>query len=139
MQPFIPPELSAESEPFWRACAEGRLLLARCRACGLYLHPPRPACRRCRSMDIAHVEVSGRGVVHTFTAAHHAFVPGMEVPYIVAIVELEEQPGLRILSNVVGCDPDAVRVGMPVHAVFTAIAGTEGVGVPQFRPDEAPR
>lgn len=136
MQPFIPPELTVDTEPFWRGCAEGVLRIARCRACGLYLHPPRPACRRCRSMDVAPEKVSGRGTVHTFTVVHHAFIPGVEVPYVVAVVELDEQAGLRLLTNIVECDPAAVRIGMPVEAVFTPISGVEGVAVPQFRPSE---
>lgn len=135
LQPFIPPELTADTEPFWRGCAEGRLVIARCRVCGLYLHPPRPACRRCSSMDIERVDVSGRGAVHTFTLAHHAFIPGLEVPYVIAIVELVEQPGLRMMTNIVGCEPASVRIGMPVRATFVPIAGADGIGVPYFVPD----
>jgi uncharacterized OB-fold protein len=135
VQPFIPPELTVDSEPFWRGGAAGRLLITRCRVCGLYLHPPRPACRRCRAMDVEPVEVSGRGVVHTFTVAHHAFIPGVEVPYVIAVVELVEQPGLRLLSNVIDCDPETVAIGMPVQAVFTPMTGVEGIAVPQFVPD----
>ena len=134
MRAFIAPELSAESEAFWRGCGEGRLMIARCRACGLYLHPPRPACRRCRSMDIGSEQVSGRGRVHSVTVVHHAFVPGIEVPYSVAIVELEEQAGLRLLSNVTGCAPEDVRIGMRVSAVFEPIEGADGIALPRFAP-----
>jgi uncharacterized OB-fold protein len=137
LRAFIPPELTADTERFWRGCAEGRLVVARCNACGLLLHPPRPACRRCGSMDIGEQQVSGRGRVHTVTVVHHAFVPGVEVPYTVAIVELEEQPGLRLLSNVTGCDAGEVRIGMEVVAVFDAIEGAEGIALPRFVPAPA--
>jgi uncharacterized OB-fold protein len=135
LQPFIPPDLDADTEPFWRGCAEGRLVIARCRVCGLYLHPPRPACRRCRSMDIERVEVSGRGVVYSFTLAYHAFIPSLEVPYVIAIVELAEQRGLRMMTNIVGCDPHTVRIGMAVRATFAAFAGVDGIAAPHFVPD----
>jgi len=137
VQPFIPPELTPDTEPFWRGCAQGRLLITRCTVCGLYLHPPRPACRRCRSMDVAPVEVSGRGAVHSYTLAHHAFIPGMEVPYVIAIVELDEQPGLRMMTNIVDCDPESVVIGMRVSVLFAPVAGRDDIAVPHFRPDVA--
>jgi len=88
-------------------------------------------------MDVAPVEVSGRGAVHTFTLAYHTFIPGLEVPYVIAIVELDEQAGLRMLTNIVDCDPQTVAIGMRVRAVFTPVEGREGVAVPHFRPDDA--
>jgi uncharacterized OB-fold protein len=88
-------------------------------------------------MDIERVDVSGRGVVHTFTLAHHAFIPSLEVPYVIAIVELVEQPGLRMMTNIVDCDPQSVRVGMPVRVTFVPFAGVEGIAAPHFVPDAA--
>ena len=85
-------------------------------------------------MDIGEQQLSGRGRVHSVTVVHHAFVPGVEVPYTVALVELEEQPGLRLLSNVVGCDVDEVRFGLEVEAVFDAIEGADGIALPRFVP-----
>lgn len=134
MEVFIPPELTPDTAPFWQGCAQGRLLVGRCRACGLYLHPPRPACRRCRAMDVEPVSLSGRGTVHTFTVAHHAFIPGLAVPYVIAIVELEEQPGLRMMTNIVDCRPEEVSIGMPVEVVFAPVAGRHDIAVPLFRP-----
>ncbi|TMC51274.1 MAG: DNA-binding protein [Chloroflexi bacterium] len=136
MRAFIPPELTAESEPFWRSGSEGRLLIARCRACGLFLHPPRPACRRCRSMDIGHQPVSGRGTVHSVTSVHHGFVAGVDLPYLVALIELDEQPGLRLLTNVVECAPEQVHIGMRVSVVFEPVEGADGVSLPRFRPED---
>lgn len=135
MEAFIPPELTPDTAPFWQGCARGQLLITRCKACGFYLHPPRPACRRCRSMDVEPVPVSGRGTIHTFTVAHHAFVPGLPVPYVIAIVELDEQAGLRMTTNVVDCDPSEVHIGMRVEVVFAPIAGREDIAVPHVRPE----
>jgi len=86
-------------------------------------------------MDIGHEQVSGRAVVHSFTRAHHAFIPGMPVPYVIAIVELAEQPGLRMMTNITGCDPESVRIGMPVHATFVPFAGRDDIAAPHFQPD----
>jgi len=73
-------------------------------------------------------------VVHSYTITHHRAAPGFEdrVPFVVALVELEEQPGLRIISNLSGCGPDEMRIGMPVEVVFEDV--TPGVTLPQFRP-----
>ena len=66
-----------------------------------------------------------------------AFIPAIAVPYVIAIVELVEQPGLRMMTNVTGCDPDEVRIGMPVHAVFVPFAGRDDIAAPHFQPDSA--
>jgi uncharacterized OB-fold protein len=75
--------------------------------------------------------VSGRGVVYAFTVNHYQWLPAMEPPYVVALVELVEQDGLRLLSNIVGCPVDEVRTGMEVEVVF---ARSEDVYVPLWRP-----
>jgi hypothetical protein len=76
--------------------------------------------------------VSGRGTVFTFTVNRHAYNPAVPVPYVIAIVELEEQAGLRFITNIVGCDPEAVRIGLPVQVDFEP-AG-EAAWAPVFRP-----
>ena len=88
-------------------------------------------------MDIGHQPVSGRGTVHSVTAVHHGFVPGVDLPYLVALIELDEQPGLRLLTNVVECAPEQVHIGMPVHAVFVPFAGRDDIAAPHFQPDSA--
>ncbi len=86
----------------------------------------------CLSSEIEHFEASGRGTVWTFTVTEQNQVPPFRdaTPYVLAYVELEEGP--RLLSNVVGCPPDAVRIGMPVVAEFRSDA--DGLAVPVFRP-----
>ena len=74
---------------------------------------------------------SGRATVHTFTINHQAWMPGPELPYVIAIVELPEQAGLRLTTNVVDVAPDAVFIGMPVEVLFEH---HEDVWIPLFRP-----
>ena len=110
------PIVDDRSRPFWTGGAEGELRIARCRGCGRWQHPPTPICPACHGRAIAPEAVSGRGTVWSFTLNRYAWAPGMEPPYVVAEVELEE--GIRLLSTVVGVDPDQVRIGLPVHVAF---------------------
>ena len=89
----------------------------RCQNCGYYLHPPIPSCPKCESYDVAPEVVSGRGVVHCFTINHHSW-DGSTEPWAIILVELEEQEGMRLTSNMVNCANDDVRIGLPVHVVF---------------------
>jgi len=107
------PQPDPETAFFWEATQRGELHILRCSACGHYVHLPRPVCRECGSTDLAPSRVSGRGVVHTFTVTHFP-LPGFEPPFAVALVELEEQPGLRLASYLVDVAPDDMAVGMPV-------------------------
>lgn len=112
----IPTELT---EPYWRAAAEGRLVIQHCRGCGRWIHFPEPRCADCGSEDLGWDEVSGRGTVATFSVIHRSFVAGFDgEPYVIAWIDLPEQPGLRLFGNVTGCAPDAVRIGQPVEAWF---------------------
>ncbi|MCB0997463.1 MAG: OB-fold domain-containing protein [Acidimicrobiales bacterium] len=132
-EPFtrVLPRLTDVNRSFWQGGADGQLLIARCGACGLWMHPPSPVCPSCWSDEVAPQPVSGRGHVHTFTINRYQWVPGMEPPYVVASVELVEQAGLRFLTNIVGCEPEDVSCDMPVDVVF---APHGEVHVPLFRP-----
>ena len=77
-------------------------------------------CRRCRSTDLEDVELSGRGEVYTFTVNVQPWFPDMETPNVLAVVELAEEPGLRLLVTLVDVDPEAVTIGMPVRLAFAA-------------------
>ena len=93
-KPFrILPELTDRNRHFWQGGRDGRLVLLRCQSCGYYLHPPTPVCPRDRSKNLAPEAVSGRATVASFTVNHHPWVPGADLPYVVAIVELPEQAG----------------------------------------------
>jgi acetyl-CoA acetyltransferase/uncharacterized OB-fold protein len=130
------PALEPETERFWRACRAGRLEIVRCGACGWYVHPPRPVCPRCHGRELAWTPVSGRATVASYTVNHQRWIPGMEVPYAIGLVELVEQEDLRLTTNLVGCAPESVRIGMPVRVTFHA--ASEEVGLPFFEPDPDP-
>src|SRR5213594_3897683 len=127
------PALEPESERFWRACRAGRLEITRCRACGWYIHPPRPICPRCQAREVNWEAVSGRATLVSYTVNHQRWMPGMEVPYTIGLVELVEQADLRLTTNIVGCAPDAVEIGMPVRVTFREVS--DEIALPLFEPD----
>ena len=112
------PQVNDDNRAFWTGGRDGELQIARCRACGFYIHPPTPRCPQCLSDDVAPEAVSGRGRIYSYTINHRVWVPGSEVPYIVAIVELDEQPGLRLFTNIVDCPLDQVAIDLPVQVEF---------------------
>jgi uncharacterized protein len=125
------PKLDDLNRFFWTSGADGRLRFQRCRDCGYWLHPPGVVCPKCLGANIAPEAVSGMGTVAAVTVNYQPWMPGLEVPYAVAIVELDEQPGLRLTTNVVGIAPEEVRIGQRVRVEFEAI---DDVHLPQFRP-----
>jgi hypothetical protein len=124
------PDLDQPSGFFWTSGADGRLRFLRCDACAYLIHPPAPYCPRCQSCDAAPTEVSGRGTVHSFTVNHQAWDGARDV-YVIGLVAIDEQPDVRLTTNIVDVDPDEVRVGMAVEVVFEDHAP---VFVPLFRP-----
>jgi uncharacterized OB-fold protein len=127
------PEPDDVSRFFWDAAGEGRLMLQRCGRCTRFQYPPDVACVHCQGTTLVPTEVSGRGSVWSFTVVERLFHAGFaaSLPYVVALVELEEQGGLRLLTNIVDVAPDRVVIGMPVEATFE---DRGEVSVPQFRP-----
>jgi uncharacterized OB-fold protein len=131
-KPFrVLPRVTDQNRHFWTGGAGGKLLFLRCRACRTYVHPPAPICPSCLARDVAPEAVSGRATVLTFTLNHQAWVPAPDHPDAIAIVEIEEQAGLRLMTNIVNCPPESVRIGMPVRVVFEQ---HEDVYVPLFEP-----
>jgi uncharacterized protein len=127
----ILPQPDATTQFYWDAARRGELRILRCGSCGFYVHYPREDCPRCSSQSLAPQRVSGRGVVHSFTIAYHQ-ASGIETPFALVLVELEEQKGLRVLANLLECPLPEVRIGLPVEATFVDVGG--GVTLPQFRP-----
>jgi len=119
-----------ETAFFWEATARRRLEILRCQTCKTWVHYPKPSCWNCSSGDLKPEEVSGRGTVYSYTVTHQD-VPGYTAPFAVVIVELEEQAGLRMVSNVVDVPPEDVRIGMPVEVTFQPVA--EDVWLPLFK------
>lgn len=134
-QPFrILPLVTDENEHFWRGGADGELRILRCQDCQSWLHPPAPLCGECLSRELEPEAVSGNASVATFTVNRHPWVPGFDPPYIIAIVELDEQPGLRLTTNLVGVEIEDVHIGMRVRVVFEE--RDEGIFLPLFEPLE---
>jgi hypothetical protein len=116
--PFrVLPALDDENRFFWTSGEDGLLRFLRCQACGQYLHPPAPICPACHGADLAPEPVSGRGEVFSFTVNHQPW-DGSPDPYVIALVALPEQDGLRLTTNIVGCPPEEVHIGMPVQVSF---------------------
>lgn len=130
------PAVGPENAHFWQGGADGELRFLRCDACRTYVHPPAPICPECLGRALSIEAVSGRARVHTFTINQHPWVPGFDPPYVVAIVELEEQPGLRLTTNIVGCGPEQVAIDMPVRVTFEA--REDGIFIPLFMPLDMP-
>jgi uncharacterized OB-fold protein len=131
-RPFrVLPRVTTGNEHFWRGGAKGLLQLQRCVPCRTWIHPPSPVCPSCYRKQIEIAAVSGLGTVLTFTLNHQPWVPAPDHPYAIAIVELDEQKGLRLMSNIVNCRADAVRIGMRVRAVFEQ---HDDVWIPLFEP-----
>ena len=127
------PKPTPETRPFWEAAKQRRLMIQRCGDCRQHYFYPRPLCPRCLSRNVAWVEVSGRGRLHTFVI-NHRLPRGFPAsgPIIIGIVELDEGP--RLMTNIVGVDPDPARLrcDMPVAVVFEDI--TDDIALPKFRP-----
>jgi uncharacterized OB-fold protein len=133
------PKLHDHNRAFWTGGADGRLLISWCTQCESWVSPPAGDCPDCGGALVAR-PVSGRGTVFTYTVNHQPFNPDVPVPYVIAIVQLDEQPDLRIASNIVDCEPDSVHIGLAVEVRFELqdVDG-ESVFVPVFAPrkDEA--
>ena len=129
-RPLPVPDL--DSTPYWEAAHQHRLVLPRCRGCGRFNFPPQPyLCPHCGAEDLAWTALSGRGTVYTFSVMHDSLVRGLPPPYVVASVELEEQPGLRVVANIPGCSVGEVFIGMPVEVTFEDVDAE--ISLPQFR------
>jgi len=126
------PRIDQETKGFWEACQRHELYLQRCGECGALRYYPRAACPNCLSDRVVWVRASGQGTVYTFTVTNQNQAPGFRdaLPYVLAYVELAE--GVRMLTNIVGCAPDDVRIGMPVEVVFEDV--TPAVTLPKFKP-----
>jgi uncharacterized OB-fold protein len=118
------------SDFFWHSGADGKLRILRCGRCGFHIHPPSTPCPRCLGDDVAPAPVSGLGVVQACTVNVQEWISG-QPRYSIAIVELVEQPGLRLTSNVLGCEPEAVHIGQHVRVNFIA---RNGIHYPVFTP-----
>jgi uncharacterized OB-fold protein len=132
---FDLPQPDLETQPFWDGCKEHKFLLRHCNACGRDHYYPRPFCPSCWGDDLSWREASGRASLYTYSVVHVNDLPPFKerVPYVAAIVELEEGP--RVMTNVEGVPFEELECGMPLVLDFKAIA--DDVTIPVFRPAAA--
>ena len=126
------PRPTPETEVYWEGCRKHELLLQRCTQCSEFQFYPRIICTNCASEDLEWVKGSGRGQVLTLAIVRRAVSEAYaaDVPYVVALIQLDEGP--TMMSNVVQCDPETVKIGSPVQVIFED--WSEEISVPQFRP-----
>jgi uncharacterized OB-fold protein len=127
------PLLDIENHAFWTRGSVDELAICRCQQCRQYIHPPSAACPVCASVDVRAEAVSGRATVVSFSVNHQPWVADQAVPFVLAMVELEEQAGLWVMSNIVGCDPSSVFIGQRVRVKFEAHGD---VWLPMFTPED---
>lgn len=125
------PLLTDANRFFWTSGADGRLRFLRCSACRNYIHPPAPVCDKCLSMELEVVAVSGRAKLAAVTVNHQMWIPTIEPPYVVGIVEIEEQASVRLTTNIVDCAEADLAIGMALEVEFEE---NEDVFLPMFRP-----
>jgi uncharacterized protein len=130
----ILPVIDKDNAAYWNSGKDGVLAICRCADCRAWVHPPVPFCPVCEGRNVAPEAASGRGRVVTFTINHKPWVPGLAVPYVLALVALEEADEVRLVANITHCDPEAVTFDMPVKVWFEP---QEDLWVPLFRPVEA--
>jgi len=129
------PRVTDANRHFWQGGEHGRLQFQRCLDDGTWIHPPQPICPVCFGRNLGVDAVSGRAVVHCYTVNHKQWTP-VPVPYVIAVVELAEQPGLRLTTNIVGCEPGEVHTGMEVEVGFEHY---DDVWIPLFHPAGLPQ
>lgn len=126
----IPPAITEETSAFWAAANEGRLLVEGCTDCGTESFPPYGICRSCRSRNVQNVEITSRGVVYSLTVNYQRWLPDLEVPYALVLVEFPDHPGVRVAGRLRGCAPEAASIGMSVDVGFEP--GPGGQAIPSF-------
>jgi uncharacterized OB-fold protein len=135
-KPRQPPAIVAtrQNRFYWEGATQRRLLCQHCTSCGWYMHPPLPICSKCHSTDVEPAPMSGRGSIYAFTVVRRVFHAGFaqEVPYLLALVALAEQPALHVLSRIVDCELDAASIGMAVCVTFAPHGDWQ---LPVFRPE----
>lgn len=122
---YLAPSINMETEEFWAATKDGKLLLKKCNACGKTHYYPRAICPSCLSGDTEWYEASGKGTIYTFSVMRRA-----KIPYVIAYVTLAE--GVTMMTNIVECDFDALEIGQEVEVTFRATEGDQAL--PVFRP-----
>jgi uncharacterized protein len=126
--------VNKDTEPFWGAAKERRLVAPQCADCQTFRLPPTPFCPNCQSKAVNWVDLTGDAVVYSFAVVHG--FPGMpDLVLVPAVLDLPDAPGARLVSNIVGVEPGDVTIGMSVRVDFSLI--TDGWLLPIFRVEES--
>jgi uncharacterized OB-fold protein len=123
------PRLDYDNRFLWTGGEDGTLRFLRCESCQQFVHPPVPVCPACLGTELAPQPVSGRGTLHSYTVNVQKWIPGSE-SYVIGLVAIDEQPDVRLITNLVDCDPDDIEIGSPVEVVFEH---QQDVYLPLFR------
>ena len=123
------PRLDDDNRAFWTGGAEGNLNIMKCDDCHQFTHPPRQICRHCQSENMAAEAVPGTGEIDTYTINYQAWMPGLEVPFVIARVRLDGVPGVVLTTNIVNCSVDDVRFDDKVRVIFDE---QDGIWFPVF-------
>ncbi len=127
--PIPAPVKALDNSGFWEGVERHELVFEKCKGCGNWIHPPRPMCPRCHSLEKEWAPSTGKGTIYSWVTYRESPHPGFKAPYSVVLVELEE--GMRLVSNMVDIKPEEISIGMPVEVVFDDVA--EGITLPKFR------
>jgi uncharacterized OB-fold protein len=133
-KPFrIQPAVTLETEHFWTGGKNNQLCFLHCQDCATWIHPPQPICPECTGKNLKPKAASGKGAVHSYTINRQAWIPGFDPPYVVGLVEIDEDPRVRLMTNIVNCDVESVFIGMKVQVLFEA-QDNGVVFIPLFEP-----
>ncbi len=126
------PQIDEMTRPYWEYCKNHELRMQKCSNCGYIRFPVSTVCPHCLSMEYEWTPLSGKGTVYSYVIYRQAYHPAYkkDVPYAVAVIQLEEGP--RMESNITGCEPDSITIGMPVEVYFDDV--TDKIALPKFRP-----
>ena len=128
------PMRDLDSEAFWTGGKDGKLMIHRCQDCGYRVHPPTSFCPKCEGRQVAPEPVSGRATILSMSVNHKQWLPGLKVPYILAMVAIEEQDDVHLISNIMDAPVESVAIGDKVEVFFEPAAD---IWVPLFRPVRA--
>ena len=126
----IRPVENYDSRHYWQGLRDGKLLIQECADCGVRRHPPQPMCEKCQSLDWTTVESGCEGTIYSYTVVHYPEIPPFEYPNAVVLVDLDE--GVRLASQLVGCEPDEIEIGQRVVAKLVEVQ--DGLTLPIFEP-----
>ena len=128
------PRVDQDNRFFWTSGSDGRLRFLRCQDCNIFVHPPAPLCPYCLSGDVSPEVVSGRATLVAHTVNVHPWIPGSD-QYVIGLVAIEEQPDVRLTTNLVGVEPAQLTTGMALEVTFEH---QDDVYLPLFRPAPGP-